>query len=140
MEERKQEPTVVGREQDEGRRMPSVAGGGQEPERVEGDRGGLFGRKGQSGLSAVPSDDREQPAGVTASQWFLSICWLKIPVFGILYALVLAFVPGTDRTKKNFARGYLLYQILVLILAVTVAYVIYTLGLDLVDQVLSFVS
>ena len=86
--------------------------------------------------SAVAFDDAE---GVSVSQWFLSVCWLKIPVFGFLYALFLAFSPKTHLSKRNFARGYLIYRILVLVLSVTVLYVIYKLGLDLIEQLLSFV-
>lgn len=85
--------------------------------------------------SAVAFDDAE---GVSVSQWFLSVCWLKIPLIGFIYALVLAFSPRVHLSKRNFARGYLIYRILVLILAATLLYVLYTFGISLVDQILSF--
>lgn len=85
--------------------------------------------------SAVAFDDAE---GVTVSQWFLSVCWLKIPVFGFLYALFLAFSPKVHLSKRNFARGYLIYRTLVLVLSITVLYVLYKLGVDLIEQLLSF--
>jgi hypothetical protein len=87
--------------------------------------------------NAVAFDDAE---GVSVSQWFLSVCWMKIPVFGFIYVLVLALHPGTHPAKKNFARGYLIYRILVWLLALTILYVLYHIGLNLVDQVLSFVQ
>lgn len=86
--------------------------------------------------SAVAFDDAE---GVSVSQWFLSVCWLKIPVFGFIYALVMAFHPKVHPSKRNFARGYLVYRVLVLLLSITILYVFYKIGLDLIDQMLSFV-
>lgn len=74
------------------------------------------------------------------SQWFLSICWLKIPVIGFIYALILAFNHKTPYDKKNFARGYLLYRILVLLLSLTILFVLYRVGLDFIDQMLSYVK
>lgn len=77
---------------------------------------------------------------LSVSQWFLSICWLKIPIIGIFYALILALNPRTPREKRNFARGYILYRVLVLLLAVTVLYVVYHLGLGFVEELLSYVK
>ncbi len=75
----------------------------------------------------------------SASQWFLCICWLNIPVIGLIYALVLAIYPGTPRDKKNYARGYILYQILVLLLSLTIMYVVYQVGLSFIEEMLSYV-
>lgn len=82
----------------------------------------------------------EEEGYVPVSQWFLSICWIKIPIVGFIYALFLALYKKTPYDKKNFARGYLLYRLLVLLLAFTVLYVLYKIGLDFVDQLLSMVS
>jgi cation transport ATPase len=87
--------------------------------------------------SAVAFDDAD---GVSVSQWFLSVCWMKIPVIGFIYLLVMAFYPKTHPAKKNFARGYLVYRVLVLLLAVTILYVLYKIGLNFVDQLLSLVE
>lgn len=76
---------------------------------------------------------------VSVSQWFLSICWLNIPVIGLIYALVLAVNPKTPKDKKNFSRGYLLYQILVLVLSITIMYVVYQVGLSFIEEMLSYV-
>ena len=86
---------------------------------------------------AVAFDDAE---GVSVSEWFLSVCWIKIPVIGFIYVLVLALGKKTHPAKKNFARGYLIYRCLVLILSVTVLYVLYQIGLNFIDQMLSFVK
>lgn len=77
---------------------------------------------------------------VSVSQWFLSICWLKIPVIGFFYALMLALGRRTPEEKRNFARGYLLYRALVLLLAATILYVVYRVGLDFIEQLLSYAA
>lgn len=87
--------------------------------------------------SAVAFDDAE---GVSVSEWFLSICWIKIPVIGFIYVLVLVLSKKTHPAKKNFARGYLVYRCLVLILSLTIMYVLYQVGLSFIDDMLSFVK
>lgn len=86
---------------------------------------------------AVAFDDAE---GVSVSEWFLSVCWIKIPVIGFIYVLVLALSKKTHPAKKNFARGYLVYRCLVLILSLTIMYVLYQVGLSFIDEMLSFVK
>lgn len=84
-------------------------------------------------------EDREvMDRYVSVSQWFLSICWLKIPFLGFIYALVMAFSRKTPPSKKAFAMAYLLYKILVMILALTVFYILYRVGLSFVDELLSY--
>ena len=85
--------------------------------------------------SSVAYDDAE---GVSVSQWFLSICWLNIPVIGFIYMLYMALSHKVHPAKKNFARGYLIYRCLVLILSVTILYVLYQVGLSFIDDLLSF--
>lgn len=86
----------------------------------------------------VVSEDMMNYASV--SQWFLSICWLNIPIVGFIYALILAIHPKTPYDKKNFARGYLLYQTLVLLLSLTILFVLYKVGLSFIDEMLSYVK
>ena len=87
--------------------------------------------------SAVAFDDAE---GVSVSEWFLSICWIKIPVIGFVYVLILALSKKIHPAKKNFARGYLVYRCLVLILSLTIMYVLYQVGLSFIDDMLAFVK
>ena len=91
----------------------------------------------QAYQNAVAFDDAE---GVTVSEWFLSICWIKIPIVGFIYILILALSRKTHQAKKNFARGYLIYRCLVIILSLTILYVLYQVGLSFVDELLSFVK
>ncbi len=104
--------------------------------------------KGRTAVSRQVPENAETPrrrsrgesrSYATVSQWFLSICWMNIPLIGFVYALVLAFGRKTPRDKKNFAKGYILYRLLVLLLAVTIMYIIYKVGLSFVDELLSLV-
>ena len=87
---------------------------------------------------AVPEKSREET--VSVSQWFLSICWLKIPIVGVFYALILALSRRAPEEKRNFARGYILYRVLVFLLSLTVLYAVYRLGLGFVEELLSYVK
>ncbi len=88
--------------------------------------------------SLLASDELDTYASI--GQWFLSICWLNIPIVGFIYALVLAFGKKASFDKKSFARGYLLYRVMVWILAFTILFVLYKVGLSFIDQMLSLVS
>lgn len=69
-------------------------------------------------------------------KWFQTICFIHVPVVGFFYMLVLAIRKSTPAVKKDFARAYLLYRILVLILAFALLFVLYRIGLDLIDGLL----
>ena len=71
-------------------------------------------------------------------QWFQMICFVKIPVFGFLYILILALRRKTPQRKRTFAIAYLLYRILVLLLALTILYILYKVGLGFVDEILRY--
>lgn len=73
-------------------------------------------------------------------QWFQTFCWMHIPVFGFFYMLILSLREKTPEEKKAFARAYVLYRVLVMILACTLLYVLYKVGLNFVDQMLSYVG
>lgn len=72
--------------------------------------------------------------------WFQTFCWMHIPIIGFWYMLVLALRKKTPKEKKAFARAYVLYRILVLILACTILYIFYQMGLSFVEQILSYIE
>lgn len=73
-------------------------------------------------------------------QWFQTFCWMHIPIFGFWYMVVLAIRKKTPEEKRTFARGYVLYRILVFILALTIIYVFYRMGLSFIEQILAYVD
>lgn len=72
--------------------------------------------------------------------WFQTFCYMRIPVIGFIYILVIAFSKNTPESKKEFAKGYILYKVLVWILAVVLLYCLYKIGLGFVDGMLSFIK
>lgn len=71
-------------------------------------------------------------------QWFLTLCWMNIPVFGFFYMLVLAIRKKTPPQKKSFAIAYILYRMLVLLLAGTILFVLYRVGLSFIEEILRY--
>ena len=72
--------------------------------------------------------------------WFQTFCYMRIPVIGFIYILVMAFSKKTPEYKKEFAKGYILYKILVWILAIVLLYCLYKVGLDFVEGMLSLIK
>ncbi len=77
---------------------------------------------------------------VSVSRWFLSLCWMQIPVIGFVYVLVMAFSKKTPPAKKSFAMAYILYRVLVLLLTITIIYVLFRIGVDFADELLRYVQ
>ena len=73
-------------------------------------------------------------------QWFQTFCWMHIPIFGFWYMVVLAVRKRTPEEKKTFARAYVLYRVLVMLLALTILYVFYRMGLSFVEQILAYID
>lgn len=71
-------------------------------------------------------------------QWFQILCLMHIPVFGFFYMLVTALRKKTPPQKKSFAMAYVLYRILVLLLACTIIFIVYRVGLSFVDEILKY--
>ena len=84
-------------------------------------------------------EDKLKKAG-NVGNWFQTFCYINIPLFGFIYVLVLAFSKKTPEYKKEFARGYLLYKVLVWLLAGVLLYCLYKLGLGFVEGMLSFIK
>lgn len=72
--------------------------------------------------------------------WFLTFCWMHIPLVGFWYMVVVALRKKTPKEKKAFARAFILYRILVLILACTLLYIFYRMGLGFLEQILSYME
>lgn len=73
-------------------------------------------------------------------RWFQTICWINIPVIGLLYLLVLLISKNTSKHRKNFILGYLLYKLLVWMLAILLIYCLYKMGIDFIDNMLDYVT
>lgn len=72
--------------------------------------------------------------------WFITFCWMHIPLIGFWYMVVVALRKKTPKEKKAFARAYILYRILVLILVCTILYICYRMGMSFLEQILSYME
>lgn len=83
------------------------------------------------------AEEKLRRYGETA-RWFQMLCWSRIPVIGFFYMLALAIRKKTPSQKKSFATAYVLYRCLVLLLAFTILFVLYKVGLSFVDEILRY--
>lgn len=75
-----------------------------------------------------------------AGSWFQTICWLNIPVFGFFYMFIMLVRKNTPRHKKNFIIGYIMYKVLVWLLAIVLLYWLYKTGINFIDGILKYVT
>lgn len=78
-------------------------------------------------------------AGKTGD-WFQTICFMRIPIIGFVYILVLALSKKTPIEKKSFAKAYIIYKVLVWVLAAALLYCLYKVGLNFLDGILQYAS
>ncbi len=80
---------------------------------------------------------REEPSQV--HHWFFTFMCMNIPIIGWIYLFYLAFNKKyCDR--RNFARAYLFYKLVFLILSVLILGILVYIGLDLLDQLLAYME
>ena len=85
-------------------------------------------------------DEKEFSRAAQISGWFQTICFMNIPVIGVIYLIVMAVRKKTPPDKKNFAIAYIIYKVLVWLLALTLIYCLYKVGLNLIDGILKYAS
>lgn len=78
-------------------------------------------------------------AGKTG-EWFQTICFMRIPIIGFIYIVVLALSKKTPLEKKSFAKAYIIYKVLVWVLAAALLYCLYKVGLNFLDGILQYAS
>lgn len=71
-------------------------------------------------------------------KWFRILCFMNIPVFGIFYMLIKLLRKKTPADQRSFAAAFLIFRFLVLLLAGTVLFILYQIGLDFVDTLLKY--
>lgn len=84
--------------------------------------------------SQLPADYRIPPR-----KWFLTFMYMNIPVIGWIYLLVKAF--GRKNTQlKDFARAYLLYKLVFLLVALIILGLAVYVGLGILDELLAYME
>lgn len=77
---------------------------------------------------------------VGVSNWFVTLCLTNIPVINVIYLIVTALNKNNPQPKRSFAVGFLLYRLLIWVLAFTILYVLLMLGTDFIDGILNFLD
>ena len=72
-------------------------------------------------MENVSTHDNAQVMSV--KEWALTIFIASLPIVGFIMMLVWAFDAGTNIHKKNWAKGYLLIMILMIILSLLFLFV-----------------
>ena len=102
----------------------SDAAAGQAPsfsDMVPPAAGSPFERPAEGGALAVARSEEAETADSVGS-WMLTILLAGLPIFGLVYILILAFGSGRSVSKKNWARATLVWGIIAFVL-VLVLYV-----------------
>lgn len=78
-------------------------------------------------------------ADAPVRSWFFTFMCMNIPVIGWFYLLYLAF-NKKKALRRNFARAYLVYKLLFLIIAAVILGILLYIGMGLLDQLLAYME
>lgn len=73
-----------------------------------------------------------------ARSWFNTFMIMNIPIIGWLYLLILAF--GKKDQRKDFAKAYLIYKLVFLLIALAIIALLLHVGMDAADQLLQYMD
>lgn len=73
-----------------------------------------------------------------ARSWFNTFMIMNIPIIGWLYLLILAF--GKKDQRKDFAKAYLIYKLVFLLVALAIIALLLRVGMDAADQLLQYMD
>ncbi len=71
--------------------------------------------------------------------WFFTFMWINIPVIGWFYLFYLAF-NKKYLDRQSFARAYLLYKLIFLIIGIIILAILIHIGMELLDQLLVYME
>lgn len=66
---------------------------------------------------------------VTVKQWLLTLLLMAIPIVNIVLLFVWAFDSDTNPSKKNFAKAYLIFFAILLVIWIIVVILLIVIGL-----------
>lgn len=71
--------------------------------------------------------------------WFFTFMCMNIPVAGWIYLLRLAF-GKKDNQLRDFAKAYLLYKLVFLVISLVILGILIYIGLDAADKILAYME
>ena len=84
---------------------------------------------GGGALAAARSEESESADSV--GSWMLTILLAGIPLFGLIYMLILAFGSGHSASKRNWAKASLIWMVIGVVLGILLSAVLGMLGYSL---------
>ena len=84
---------------------------------------------GGGALAAARSEESESADSV--GSWMLTMLLVGIPVFGLIYMLILAFGSGHSASKRNWAKATLIWAVIGAVLSILFVVVLGALGLSM---------
>ena len=76
---------------------------------------------------------------VAISNWFLTICYLNIPVVNVIYFLCTLISRKTPQPKKAYVVAWAVFQVLCIALAALLIYFVIQFGADFIDNMLKYI-
>lgn len=87
-----------------------------------------------------PSKEAVPPAQrALVHHWFFTFMCMNIPVIGWFYLLYLAF-NKKYQDRQSFARAYLFYKLIFLIIGIIILAILIHIGMELLDELLAYME
>ena len=88
--------------------------------------------------SPGPRKTKYQPF-VPVHRWFVTFMCMNIPMIGWIYLIILALSPSKG-PRRDFAKAYLLYKLIFLLLSLAILAVALHYGLEVLDKLLAYME
>lgn len=79
------------------------------------------------------------PPDAPVGKWFFTFMCMNIPIVGWIYLFYLAFSKKVTN-RRSFARAYLFYKLVFLLIGILILGILVYIGLDLLDQLLAYME
>ena len=76
---------------------------------------------------------------VPVRHWFVTLMCMNIPIIGWIYLMILACSPSKG-PRRDFAKAYLLYKLIFLLLSLAILAVAVHYGLEVLNKVLAYME
>lgn len=104
--------------------------------------GDILGKSTDSSHEASGSSNTkaaDTAVSVPICHWFVTLMCMNIPIIGWIYLIILA-CSRSKGPRRDFAKAYLLYKLVFLLLSLAILAVALHYGLELLDQVLAYME
>ncbi len=101
-----------------------------------------------SGKAKKKIKEKDKPAAastdaatvsVPVRHWFVTLMCMNIPIIGWIYLMILACSPSKG-PRRDFAKAYLLYKLVFLLLSLAILAVAVHYGLEILDKLLAYME